>query len=203
MEQEVNTPYKSNYTLGIIITITALLYVVGNSLSTFAPTLTCVGGFAGLISGILVMIWYYRSCMNLRAFNNQGLKYSPWLAAFSFLIPIANLALPYLIALEIWKASDPDASTVGWKQSKNGTMVILWWLSFFIMLVLSFIGMGAAFASGIEAGMSGIEPNMDSLAMGVSIPTIIGMALFTIFQISVIVLTNDRQDEKAENLGLL
>ena len=204
MNQETaSTPYKSNYTIGIIFTVLTLLYLVSNALTIILPGLACIGGIASLASGILFLVWLYRSCKNLEAFNTQGAKYSPGLAVGSWFIPVVNFALPFLIIMQLWKASDPDASTVGWKQSKNGMVVILWWASFFIFLILSIVGMGAAFATGFEAGMSGIEPDMNAFAMSASIPSIIGMALYSILQISVVVLMNDRQDEKAENLGLL
>jgi hypothetical protein len=203
MEQAINAPYKSNYTLGIIITITGLLFVIGNLLTMILPVIGCIGMLSGIISGILLLVWSYRSYKNLYAFNTQGLKFSPIFASVSWIIPVVNFVLPYLIALEMWKASDPEASTVGWKQSKMGMLVIFWWVSYFAYIFISMSSMSSAFLAAYQAGLSGMEPDLSSLALGMGIPAIIAMAVNTILEISVIVLMNDRQDEKAEKLGLL
>ncbi|MBI9051861.1 MAG: DUF4328 domain-containing protein [Anaerolineaceae bacterium] len=203
MEQDFNSPYKSNYTLGIIFTILSLLTVVGNIVTILMPSIGCIVSIASLISAILLLVWFFRSHKNLLAFNTMGLKYSPGWAVGAFFVPILNLFRPYQIAQEIWKASDPEASTVGWKQSKISIVVILWWLSVFLSIIITSATMGYGISMGIQAGLSGVEPDIASISNAVSIPSMVGMGLYTILTISMVVLTNDRQDEKAENLGIL
>ena len=203
MEQEVNTPYKSNYTLGIIFTISTLLFIICLILARLFPVLLCVAVLGGLLSSVLQYVWFYRSHKNLLAFNTQGLKYSPLWAVIGFIIPILNLFRPYQVAQEIWTASDPDASTVGWKQSKAGVVVILWWVSWYIYGFISFISTGLNAVSSIQTEIANPEDALASLSSTFPISAVIGLSIHLLLTISVIVLTNDRQDEKAENLSLL
>jgi hypothetical protein len=202
MEQEYNEPYKSNYTIGIIFTIATLLSIAGNVISIFNQMGGCLAGIGGLISAVLLFVWFYRSHKNLRSFNTMGLKYSPGWAVGAWFIPILNLFRPYQITQEIWKASDPEASTVGWKQSKASLVVIFWWLSVLTYYIINAATIGYAFSVGIQSGLNGTTVDPTQLS-SVSIPLIIGLVIYSLLTISMVNLVNDRQDEKAEGLKLL
>lgn len=202
MDQGYSAPYKSNYTIGIIITVLALIYIIGIFLMVILPPIAFVGILAGLISFILFLVWIYRSCKNLEAFNTQGVKYSPGWAVGSWFIPFINFVLPFLITMQLWQASDPDASTVSWKKSKVGVVVYLWWASFFIYLITTGIGFTSSAIAITQAELSISDPNIASMLMGATLPSMIGIAINSILEISVVVLINDRQDAKAEKLGL-
>jgi hypothetical protein len=201
MEQEINIPYKSNYNLGIVFTLITLVAVAGNILSLFFPAVSCLSSLGSFLSFIIFMIWFYRSHKNLQAYNSMGLKYSPGWAVGSFFVPILNLFRPYQIAQEIWTASDPQASTVGWKQSKLSIVVIFWWLSVILYYVIIFSTMGFSVWIGIQSAMNGVEPDIAQITT-VGIPILIGYVLYSILSITLVNLVNDRQEEKAEILEL-
>ena len=203
MEQDISTTYKSNYTFGIVFTIVALLSVVVGIISLMLPSIQCLGSIFNLLSAVLFFIWFYRSHKNLLAYNTQGLKYSAAWAVIAFFVPILNLFRPYQIGQEIWKASDPDASTVGWKQSKIGIVVIFWWISMLVRLPLMIWIFVYSFSSSFQAGLNGLQPDPNAILNTTSIPAVIVDAIYCILAISMVVLVNDRQDEKADNLGIL
>jgi hypothetical protein len=91
---------------------------------------TCLSLYSslwGLATLILIMVWHSRCYKNLRVFETQGLKYSPALAALSFIIPLANFVLPYLIMIEVWKASRRYAGkNEDWRKEPVPALVILW-----------------------------------------------------------------------------
>jgi hypothetical protein len=132
----------------------------------------------------------------------MGLKYSPGWAVGSFFVPILNIFRPYQIAQEIWKASDPEASTVSWKQSKPGIVVILWWLSALIFYFTYLSIMGYAMWVGIQSVINGIEPEATQY-LAASTPLFVGYLVYCILSISLVYRVNDRQEEKAETFNLI
>jgi hypothetical protein len=199
---EVSTPYKSNYSLGITFTILTLVAVAGYILSMFFPAASCISSLGSIISFILLMVWFHRSYTNLASYNNMGLKYSAGWAVGSFFVPLLNLFRPYQIAQEIWTASDPEASTVGWKQSKISIVIIFWWISLLSHTGITLGTTGYSIWLGIQSAMSGVQPDVAQVS-AIGIPVLVGYAVYCILTISVVTLINDRQDEKAEKLDLL
>ncbi len=201
-EVEINTPYKSNYSLGITFTIVTLVAVAGYILSMFFPAVSCLSSLGSMISFILLMVWFHHSYRNLASYNNMGLKYSAGWAVGSFFVPLLNLFRPYQIAQEIWTASDPEASTVGWKQSKISLVIIFWWISMLSYSGVTLATTGYGMWLGIQSAMNGTQPDVAQVS-AIGIPVLVGYAVYCILTISVVTLINDRQDEKAEKLELL
>lgn len=200
--QEITTPYKSNYSLGIIFTIITLVAVAGYILSMFFPAASCLSSLGSFVSFILLMVWFFRSYRNLASYNNMGLKYSAGWAVVSFFVPLLNLFRPYQIAQEIWTASDPEASTVGWKQSKISIVIILWWISLLSYSGITLSTTGYGVWLGFQSAMTGAQPDVAQIS-AIGIPVLVSYAVYCILNISLVTLINDRQDEKAEKLDLL
>jgi NADH:ubiquinone oxidoreductase subunit 5 (subunit L)/multisubunit Na+/H+ antiporter MnhA subunit len=102
----------------------------------------CLGLYSslwGLATLILIMVWHSRCCKNLQVFEIQGLKYSPALAALSFIIPLANFVLPYLIMIEVWKASGRyTGKNEDWRKVPAPALVILW-LVFNLVAIVAYV----------------------------------------------------------------
>jgi hypothetical protein len=80
-------------------------------------------------AGIAWLLWQHRAHENLRALGVGGLSYSPGWAVGWWFIPIANLVLPYLVMLELWRASEPKG-TPGWLRERIAALLPLWWISY-------------------------------------------------------------------------
>lgn len=198
-QQESNVPYQSGYTIGIVYTVFVLISVAGYIVSLFTLYGGCISGIGSLVSFILLMVWFYRSHKNLQSFNTMGLKYSPGWAVGSWFIPILNLFRPFQITHEIWTASDPEASTVSWKQGKYSLVTILWWIS---ALTYSGISLTSSITAIMKVASEGAQMAATQTPT-ISIPVMVAYIIYCVLSISVVTLINDRQDEKAESLGLI
>ena len=68
---------------------------------------------------------------------------SPRMAVLWFFIPILNLWKPYLVAQQIWKASNPQIVMINgneWKKSPGSSKIKLLWISGLVYLFLIVIG---------------------------------------------------------------
>lgn len=62
-------------------------------------------GLALLASGMAVMVWVHRAHANLSAEALDELNFAPGWAATSFLVPVANLIVPFQAMRELWNRS--------------------------------------------------------------------------------------------------
>jgi hypothetical protein len=99
--------------------------------STGYGMLSQVTQYIYLVVAITFALWFFRAYKNLITFSNKGLKFSPTWALVGYLLPPLNFVLPYFIAREIWKGSDPDADAAdptSWRQSHSPPYILLWWI---------------------------------------------------------------------------
>ena len=92
-----------------------------------------------IITGIITLIWFYRSNKNTHAFGAREVS-SPRMAVIWWFIPILNLWKPYQLAQQIWKASDPLmvlSNGTEWKKSSSSDIIKIWWLLAILSVVVS------------------------------------------------------------------
>ncbi|MEO5707970.1 MAG: DUF4328 domain-containing protein [Alteraurantiacibacter sp.] len=77
-----------------------------------------------LLATIPILLWVYRAHANLREASVAGLKYSPGWAAGSFLVPLANLVVPFRAMRELYNRSHGEPEDFA--QSGAGP-VTSWW----------------------------------------------------------------------------
>ncbi len=86
-----------------------------------------------IVTGIVFLVWVYRTYNNLSALKSRNLEFSPGWAVGWWFIPFANLVKPFQIVREIFNESDPefDAET-GFLHISPGTPVEVgfWWAAF-------------------------------------------------------------------------
>jgi uncharacterized protein DUF4328 len=92
------------------------------------------------LTAIPWLLWQYRAHANLRALGVSGLKYSPGWAVGWWFIPFANVVVPFLVMRELWKASDPEASSLDWIARRATALLGLWWASRLLANVFLQIG---------------------------------------------------------------
>lgn len=79
------------------------------------------------IAGIRFLMWFHRAHRNLPALGASHLSYSPKWAVWGFFIPFVNLVRPAEVAVEIWKASDPEAGGEDWARLRAPRHILVWW----------------------------------------------------------------------------
>jgi hypothetical protein len=124
-------------------------FVEGKAAGDRVNVTVVLAGVATLATGILWLIWQHRGHANLRVFGVGGLRFSPAWAVGWWLIPLVNLAMPYLTVRELYKASDPDAGAIDWAAARAPLLLPLWWGAWLSRVVAS--GIGAAVSSDVNA----------------------------------------------------
>jgi hypothetical protein len=110
---------------------------------------------------VLVVLVMFRLAANHRKLGRTGTWAPGWAIGGWFLPPLVIYVIPYLMFRELWKASDPDASsdTDSWKQGPVSPMVTLWWVLY------GLVPLGLIFAQGAgSVGGGGFTSTTDALA---------------------------------------
>lgn len=80
---------------------------------------------------IAFSMWTHRASRNLPALGGRGLRYTPAWAVGWFFIPFAHLVMPYFVAAEIWRESDPVQKHLDDQGGKTASPLVLsWWLTY-------------------------------------------------------------------------
>lgn len=94
---------------------------------------------AALVGGVVFFIaTFVRANRNLRALGRTDLEYTPKASIWWWFVPFAHLVVPYRIAVELFRASDPITtgdgggtvsqwSSTSWKTSPVPPLVQFWW----------------------------------------------------------------------------
>lgn len=101
--------------------------------------------FAGLlilfvVAAVLIGGFAHQANRNLLTLKSEGARFSSTSAMMWLYVPFINFYKGAQIFDEIWKASDPEASTTEtteWKRRATSWLIPLWWLSFAAALVFS------------------------------------------------------------------
>ena len=86
-----------------------------------------------LVTGIVWVVWQYRSQANLHAARLRELGYTPGWVVGWWLIPFANLVKPFQTVRELWKAS---SGADAWWLSPTWPLIGWWWAAWIAALVL-------------------------------------------------------------------
>ncbi len=97
---------------------------------------TLLNNIAFLVSIIPVMIWIYLAHANLRKAGLSGLRYSPGWASFSFLVPFANLYVPFMAMKDLANRSAGEPEELAGADVEDVTAL---WGCFIGSMVLSTI----------------------------------------------------------------
>lgn len=82
-----------------------------------------------LVTGILWLMWQHRAQKILGRLQEEPLRFSPGAAAGWWLVPIANLVMPFRTMSELYRGSaDPTSSTS--RGAGPRLLLVIWWLMF-------------------------------------------------------------------------
>jgi hypothetical protein len=70
----------------------------------------------------------------------------------SWFVPLVNLGLPYMAMRELWRASDPEAGALDWRERRTTVLLPLWWVGLIATAVLFALGMQLDMGSGGSNG---------------------------------------------------
>ncbi len=96
---------------------------------------------------VVFLVWFYRAYHNLIAAGTKNLPYSSagWTIG-GFFIPFVNLYMPVKIMSELWHETQRKA--YGYKNVKNNSIVILWWSTIILSLVVLYFSKTGVYMSG-------------------------------------------------------
>jgi hypothetical protein len=98
-----------------------------------------VAALVPLSAMILWLIWTYRMSANAHVLGGAGLRFTPGWAVGWYLVPLANLWVPYQAMSEIWRVSKNPAR---WQQERTDRRMLWWWLTSVACVTVSNIHIG-------------------------------------------------------------
>lgn len=124
-----------------VVAVTKILVAVLAWLTADADQFTPLGAaVASVLSGIWLvafvlaaitfMLWMNRARRNSEAITPQQHRFRNVWVFLGWLIPIANLYIPYAVMQDIWRASDRSQPALGLQQREPSGLVLLWWICF-------------------------------------------------------------------------
>jgi hypothetical protein len=115
-----------------------------------------LASFVSTVGLVLIIIWQWRSAKNAEALGRTGARFTPGWSIAGWLIPFANLVIPYLIMQDLWRASDPQAEPgIGWRRLKGAPLVAQWWIAYIVSFVAVPAVMAAVIFGATTAGSVG------------------------------------------------
>lgn len=125
-------------------------------------------GVRGLwaILALLSIFWLYRAYRTVETTGAKGRQWSPGWAIAGFLIPVANLIMPFLMTSEtakvassarIAREADLPEEIQNWRSSPTNFLIVLWWIGFVGML-----GFGIAFSYNLSVALAGDFSNLQA-----------------------------------------
>lgn len=181
-------------TIGLQVNELVLLSRLPGASTDFAATrdltnrIVILGILSALVqipTVVMWLVWQYRAQSNLRPLGSTALRWSPAWAVWGWLIPFANLVLPYLTVRELSKASEPDAGTLEWRTRPTGALLPLWWASW----------VGSQILSGVAVAVVGSDATVRSVSNGTSVAVVGGVVhvIAAVLAIVVVRRISDRQ----------
>ncbi|MFF4447786.1 DUF4328 domain-containing protein [Streptomyces sp. NPDC001502] len=98
-----------------------------------------IQGNAVIVTGIVFIVWFHRVRTNAEGFAPGADKLARGWAIGAWFVPLANLWLPYRIAVTTWGSSTPSGADGGYRRFPL-TLVNLWWGAFVLSRLLGWFG---------------------------------------------------------------
>jgi hypothetical protein len=103
--------------------------------------------FVQLVAGVLFIAWMSQARHNADVITSRHQhRYTNMWVFVGWLIPFANLFIPYVVMQDIWRGSDRTQPMVGLQKRPKSGLVTAWWITY--------IGSNAL---GVVAGRSAVE----------------------------------------------
>ncbi|MER6448735.1 DUF4328 domain-containing protein [Streptomyces venezuelae] len=96
-------------------------------------------GQLAIVTGIVFIVWFHRVRTNAEVFAPGADRLPHGWAIGAWFVPLANLLLPYRIAMATWVSSTPPGAD-GRHRRFRLTLVTLWWATFVLAKILAWYG---------------------------------------------------------------
>ncbi|WP_330273492.1 DUF4328 domain-containing protein [Lentzea sp. NBC_00516] len=131
------------FATGIEVVETVLLWT-----SVYAepsPTAYWVSLLANVVAGVLFVVWMNQARLNADAITSKHqARYTNMWVFVGWIIPFANLFIPYAVMQDIWRGSDRSRPMTGLKQRPQSGLVTAWWLCYIGSNVISAVSVMSA-----------------------------------------------------------
>jgi hypothetical protein len=117
---------------------------------TFVTVVVVMTLLAMLTIFVLLVIWMWRAAKNNEVLGRTNPRLSSGWAIGAWFVPLANLVMPLLVMLDLWRGSDP-ASPPGdplWR-TRSASPLVGWWWGLYLASILKF-----GFGSGDDGTIS-------------------------------------------------
>lgn len=128
-------------------------YTVVLSSAQMTAWVVDVTGLPIYLAGVVTAgMWIWRINSNCHAFHPKT-KHTPIGCLLWYIVPFANLVMPYECVREAWDVSSPDGET-----RKAGKLVLVWWLVYLLCgIVAGVFAAVMSFSMTFSAAASGIS----------------------------------------------
>jgi hypothetical protein len=95
-----------------------------------------------IVISIITLSWYSRATKNIHSFGAKEVT-SPKMAVIWWFVPIVHLWMPYDIAQQIWKASNPLlvlSNGTEWKKYSSSNTIKIWWIIGILSIIIAIFG---------------------------------------------------------------
>jgi len=117
-----------------------------NDANALAASMIILSGLVALAIFVLLVIWLYRAAKNNEALGRMNPRLGPGWAIGGWLIPIANLVIPFIIMDDVWRGADPSVPRGDPSWRRSSTLAAIWaWL---VTAVIFTIPSGIASSGG-------------------------------------------------------
>src|SRR5262249_54007433 len=100
-----------------------------NDANALAASMIILSGLVALAIFVLLVIWLYRAAKNNEALGRMNPRLGPGWAIGGWLIPIANLVIPFIIMDDVWRGADPSVPRGDPSWRRSSTLAAIWaWL---------------------------------------------------------------------------
>jgi hypothetical protein len=106
-------------------------------------TVSTVGGWLfiiGLAAFVVFVVFLFRASKNTELWQTERARWTPGWTIGAWFIPAANVVIPLLVILEVWKRSPEDRVSA---RRPHGAIVIVCWIALVLGLLAVSTGMGA------------------------------------------------------------
>lgn len=122
----------------------------------FALSVYIFMGFVFLVASLSFVLWLYRAYRNLAPLGGSRLYFTPKWAFLGFILPVANMFIPYYFIADTCRVSDEasrnQSCSLLWERLPIPAVVNKWWYAHLINLVA--IPMLVAFIVSAEGELS-------------------------------------------------
>ncbi len=158
-------------------------------------SLVALYGLGILAAGIVWLIWQFRAQSNLRALGVANLRFSPGWVVGWWIIPVANLAMPYLTVRELYKGSEPGGGAVDWMSARTAATIPLWWAAWLLQNVLAIAG------STVSAGTKNPTWNQLATREPIEIASVTMLIVAAVLAIVLVRRIDRRQEAKRQRVA--